>query len=127
MLIVVRYAGLRFNIFSLFVLCQYILRAPHGGNFAVNIHIYILYWRGLYHCYCMHISIFVLNTFHSAPAFPRTKSGAVSGDYRGCKASVKQLCVRNLPSGGFAILSAFQVFSNSQHWPLSACSPTMWL
>ena len=70
--------------------------------------LYILYMRGLYYCYCMQICIAVLSTFHSAPAFPKTKSGAISGDYRGCKASVVELCARNLPSGGFAILSAFQ-------------------
>jgi len=66
--------------------------------------------RGLYY-YCMHICIAVHSTFHSAPAFPRTKSGAVCGDYRGCKASVVELCARNLPSVGFAILSAFQPIS----------------
>ena len=75
--------------------------------------------RGLYYCYCMmHICIAVLSTFHSAPAFPRTKSGAVSGDYRGCKASVVELCAKNLPSGGFAILSAFQNHSaTKRHTP----------
>ena len=64
--------------------------------------------RGLYYCYCVYIDITVSNTFRSAPFFPGTQSGAVSGNYRGCKASVVQLCVRKLPCGGFAVLSAFQ-------------------
>jgi len=56
----------------------------------------------------MYICIVVLSPVHSAPVFPRTKSEAVKGDYRGCKASVVDLCARNFPLGGFAILSAFQ-------------------
>ena len=64
--------------------------------------------RGLYYCYCVYIDIAVSNTFRSAPFFPGTESGAVGGNYRGCKASVVELCVRNLPCGGFAVLSAFQ-------------------
>ena len=71
-------------------------------------YIYILYMRGLYCSYCLYSDITVSNTFRSAPFSPGTQSGAVSGNYRGCKASVVQLCVRNLPCGGFAVLSAFQ-------------------
>ena len=63
--------------------------------------------HGLYNWYCMYICIVVLSPVHSAPVFPGTKSEAVNGDYRGCKASVVDLCARNFPLGGFAILSAF--------------------
>jgi len=94
----------------IYSLCSFYANIFCGYRTESNLvwtHLYILYMRGLYYCYCMHICIAVLSTFHSAPAFPRTKSEAVSGDYKGCKASVVELCVRNLPSGGFAILSAF--------------------
>jgi len=59
----------------------------------------------------MYICIVVLSPVHSAPVFPGTKSGAVNGNYRWCKASVVDLCARNFPLGGFAILSAFQNYT----------------
>jgi len=82
--------------------------------------IYILYMRGMYYCYCIYICIAVLSPVHSLPVFPGTKSEAVNGNYRGCKASVVDLCARNFPLGGFAILSAFE--NGSRAWFYSGTS-----
>ena len=85
-----------------------LLRAPHGGKFALNILIYYTCTGCIIVIVC--ILVFLCSTPSTVlPLFPRTKSGAVSVGYRGCKASVIELCARNLPCGGFAVLSPFQV------------------
>ena len=66
----------------------------------------ILYMRGLNN-YCMLICIAVLTNFHSVPTFPKCESGAFNGDYRGLQGLSRRTWARNLPSVGFAILSAF--------------------
>ena len=75
------------------------------GIFAQNIYMYM---GGLYK-YCIVICSAVLTTFHSVPIFPRCESGAFNGDYSGVQGLSLRTCARNLPSAGFAILSAFQL------------------
>jgi len=81
------------------------LGLSHGGDFGQNIYMYM---GGLYN-YCIVICFAVLTTFHSVPAFPRCESGAFNGDYSGVQGLSLRTCARNLPSAGFAILSAFQL------------------
>ena len=66
-----------------------------------------MYMGGLYN-YCIVICFAVLTTFHSVPTFPKYESGAFNGDYSGVQGLSLRTCSRNLPSAGFAILSAFQ-------------------
>ena len=93
MLIVVRYSGSRVNIL---VYVNTLLREPHGGKYALNILIY-------YTCTgCIIVIVSILVSLCSAlstvlPLFPRTKSGAVGGVYRGCKASVIEILRKKLP------------------------------
>jgi len=61
---------------------------------------------GLYN-YCIVIGFAVLTTFHSVPTFPGYESWAFNGDYSGVQGLSFRTCARNLPSAGFAILSAF--------------------
>ena len=61
----------------------------------------------------MFICIAVLSNFHSAPAFPKCKSGTFNGDYRGVQGLSLRSGARNLPSVGFAILSAFQAYKKT--------------
>jgi len=80
------------------------LGVSHGGYFDQNIYMYM---GGLYN-YRIVICSAVLTTFHSVPAFPRYESGAFNGDYSGVQGLSLRTCAINLPSAGFAILSAFQ-------------------
>ena len=65
-----------------------------------------MYMGGLYN-YCIVICFAVLTTFHSVPIFPRRESWAFNGDNTGVQGLSSRTCARNLPSAGFATLSAF--------------------
>jgi len=80
------------------------LGVSHGAYFGQNIYMYM---GGLYN-YCIVICFAVLTTFHSVPIFPRRESWAFDGDYSGVQGLSSRTCARNLPSAGFATLSAFQ-------------------
>ena len=80
------------------------LGVSHGGYFGHNIYMLM---GGLY-SYCIVICFAVLTTFHSVPTFPKYESGALNGDYSDVQGLSLRTCARNLPSAGFAILSAFQ-------------------
>ena len=58
-------------------------------------------------CYCMYLcGICAQPSPQRFPYSRRARSDTVSGDNRGCQASVVHRCARNFPFGGFATLSA---------------------
>ena len=69
-----------------------------------------MYMGGLYN-YCIVICFAVLTNFHSVPLFPKFESWAFNGDYSGVQGLSFRTCARNLPSAGFAILSAFYLIN----------------
>jgi len=95
------YAGSRLNIYLFLWYLIWVYRTE-----GILVRIYICTWA----VYIIIVLLFVLlcSLASSVPIFPRRESWAFNGDYSGVQGLSFRTCARNLPSAGFAILSAFQ-------------------